>query len=65
MDRQIQKGEFMHNVNKVRAAFEGWATARGRVEQLKWLGNKYEHPRIQSQWLAFVMGWTMCNNSKG
>jgi len=53
------------NVNKVRAAFEGWATARGKSEQLKWIGTKYDHPRIQSQWVAFLMGWTMCDNQEG
>jgi hypothetical protein len=54
----------MSNINKTRAAFEGWAAARGRSAQLSWTGSKYEHPRIQSQWIAFLMGWTMCNNQR-
>jgi hypothetical protein len=55
----------MLEINRARASFEGWASVRGKSDQLSWTGSRYAHPRIQSQWIAFLMGWTMCMNQKG
>lgn len=50
-------------INEVRQAFEGWMASKGKTE-LKWLGRRYDHHRIQSLWVSFLMGWKMKENKK-
>jgi len=55
----------MTNLIEERGYFETWIATKGKQHQLKWSGTKYQHPRIQSLWTAFLFGWMMCKNKKG
>jgi hypothetical protein len=50
-------------LNEIRQAFEGWMASKGKTD-LKWLGKRYDHPRLQSLWVSFLMGWKMKENQK-
>lgn len=50
-------------MDQKRTAFERWRETR-TPNQLGWNGVRYTNARTQAQWVAFQMGWTMCENQK-